>query len=963
MTMVTVAVSAASQSRVKVARAWLAGRARADEALVVAATLDAANEAIRGSALSVGAAFGWHRLSFTHLVAILAAPLLAKHGLVPLSRPGVEAVVARFAHEFRQLGKLGRFQGVAGTPGFPRAIADVIAELRLAGLDADRIATVTPDLASLMVAYENELATLGFADWATTIIAATEAVGRDRATGGLVGLPSLLLDVPIRSDVEFALLQALVEQAPELLITVPAADERTLGYLRDRLSASVEDLDVFSATDEARSTSLHRLQSRLFREETALSERESDDTVEIFSAPGEGREAIEIARRVLARARDGIAFDRMAVLLRAPEAYRTLVDEAFARAKIPVHFARGAVRPDPAGRAFVALLKCAAEGLSARRFAEYLSLGQVAEAEADGTPPEAIPAEARWTPPDVETSLALGSDVEQPDEAPRTDDGPVLAGQLRSPRRWERLIVDAAVIGGRDRWRRRIDGLANELRLSLSEVADEDQARAASLRRTLDDLDAFKTYALPLIDDLAGLLEATDWRDWLDRLGALASRTLRQPDRVLAVLSELAPLAPVGPVTLRDVLVTLEGMLVEAAVPPAPNRYGKVFVGPIEAARGLSFDTVFVPGIAEKMFPKKIVEEPILLDALREQIDGALATNQTRIDNERLALALAAGAAERHLLLSYPRLELETARPRVPSFYALEAVRAAAGTLPDFAELARRAETATTARLGWPAPPEPADAIDDAEHDLAILGGIVNRPGESPGAARYLLGANPHLARALRFRHQRWSRSWTTADGMTGRSEAARAVLTHHGIGARAFSPTALESYAACPYRFFLRTIQSLAPREVPEAIDELDPLSRGSLVHDIQFELFAQLLDTGLLPVRPGNIDAARQALDEIIALVAVRYRDELTPAIERIWDDAIAGIRGIFGNGCDEQARMARATSRPTSSCPSGCRTGENGATPTRDRWWRPSSWTPGSNSVGRSTSSSGTRGATFG
>ena len=32
------------------------------------------------------------------------------------------------------------------------------------------------------------------------------------------------------------------------------------------------------------------------------------------------------------------------------------------------------------------------------------------------------------------------------------------------------------------------------------------------------------------------------------------------------------------------------------------------------------------------------------------------------------------------------------------------------------------------------------------------------------------------------------------------------------------------------PYRFFLQTIYGLAPREIPEAIDELDPLQRGSL-------------------------------------------------------------------------------------------------------------------------------------
>src|SRR5947208_3382893 len=81
--------------------------------------------------------------------------------------------------------------------------------------------------------------------------------------------------------------------------------------------------------------------------------------------------------RVLALAAGGLPFERIAVLLRAPEAYRVHLEEAFARANIPAHFVRGARRPDAAGRAFVALLTCAAEDLSARRFAEYLSLGQV----------------------------------------------------------------------------------------------------------------------------------------------------------------------------------------------------------------------------------------------------------------------------------------------------------------------------------------------------------------------------------------------------------------------------------------------------------------------------------------------------------------------------------------------------------------------------------------------------------
>ena len=199
------------------------------------------------------------------------------------------------------------------------------------------------------------------------------------------------------------------------------------------------------------------------------------------------------------------------------------------------------------------------------------------------------------------------------------------------------------------------------------------------------------------------------------------------------------------------------------------------------------------------------------------------------------------------ICFSYPRLDLQDQpRPRVPSFYALEALRASEGRLPDFTELARRAETATAARLGWPGPPDPADAIDGAEHDLAILDRLAAAGRPDTGAARYLITANPHLARALRARYQRWRGIWTASDGLVSPSDTALAAMAKHTIGVRSYSPTALQSYARCPYRFFLYAIHRLAPRVEPEPIDELDPLQRGSLIHDIQFELFARLNRTG---------------------------------------------------------------------------------------------------------------------
>ncbi len=283
---------------------------------------------------------------------------------------------------------------------------------------------------------------------------------------------------------------------------------------------------------------------------------------------------------------------------------------------------------------------------------------------------------------------------------------------------------------------------------------------------------------------------------------------------------------------------------------------------------------------------------PILLDGQREQISTELANNQSRLERERLALALAVSSADRTICFSYPRLELDKGRPRVPSFYTLEAVRAAEGELPDFAGLARRAETAATARLGWPAPSDPADAIDDAEHDLAILDRLVDASEENIGRARYLVTINPHLRRALRTRHLRWERRWRAADGLLNISDAVRPVIAKHALDAQSYSPTALQNYARCPYRFFLQAIHRLAVREVPELLDELDPLQRGSLIHDIQFELFAQLRRDNLLPVRPATLERTLK-LDFVLAEVAGRHKDDLAPATERVWDTGVSAIR----------------------------------------------------------------------
>jgi ATP-dependent helicase/DNAse subunit B len=112
-------------------------------------------------------------------------------------------------------------------------------------------------------------------------------------------------------------------------------------------------------------------------------------------------------------------------------------------------------------------------------------------------------------------------------------------------------------------------------------------------------------------------------------------------------------------------------------------------------------------------------------------------------------------------------------------------------------------------------------------------------------------------------------------------------------LSERSYSATALQQFASCPYRFFLYAVHRLAPREQPEAIDEMDALQRGSLVHEVQFELFGRLAKDGLLPVSRENLAAARVILESVLDEVAARYRDQLVPAIDRVWEDGVAAVR----------------------------------------------------------------------
>ncbi|HYL34522.1 MAG TPA: PD-(D/E)XK nuclease family protein [Bryobacteraceae bacterium] len=881
----TLLQSRSTASLLERAATFLQTHAHGSEVLVLGPTRAAANE-LALAACHDGCQ-GVHTLTLTQLAANLAALPMGRRSLAPISKLGMEALAARIVHTAQRAQRLAYFSPVALTPGFPRAVARTLAELRLNQVGTNDLASAGlpgADLAHLLALYEQELDQRSLADLPILLQLATEeaALGAHR----FLRLPLVLLDPSIESRRHEELLAVVARQSPAVLATAIGGENRAVRSLESILETAGEDLDQKPAT------TLDRVRTWLFSPQQPPPA--PPDPELLFSAPGESLECIEIARRIRALAQQGTPFDRVAILLRNVEQYQPLVEEALRRASIPGYFSRGTVRPEPSGRAFLALLACAAEGCSASRFAEYLSLGQVPPLDENGAPQKHAPL---WVPPDDEVLAnfpAPPPGSSDPAALPAEVEAAVDAPTLSVPIGWEKLLVDAAVIGGHDRWARRLRGLRAEFQAQLRDLDGEDQSHRPHIERRIEQLARLEHFALPVIDALDSLPRSAAWGQWLEALDDLARTALRRPEPVLSVLSELQPMSEVGPVSLDEVYDVLSEKLGLLRAEPPKRRYGHVFVGSIEETRGRNFDVVLVPGLAEGLFPRRALEDPLLVDAHRAQLAARLDTQSDRVARERMLLRSAAASAAKRFVVSYPRMDVAQARPRVPSFYALEVLRAAEGRLPSLREFEKRAAKSAPSRLDWPAPSDPKVAIDAAEYDLASLQASLKLPrDQAKGSARYLMETNQNLARSLRSRGRRWRNRWSEADGVVDPDSATLAVLHAYGFASHSYSPSSLQLFAACPYRFLLHAMFQFRPREASVPLEQMDPLTRGALFHSVQFELFRELSRKKKLPVTPERVAGALDLADQVLDRVSAKFEDKLAPAIPRVWKSEVEDLR----------------------------------------------------------------------
>ena len=455
-------------------------------------------------------------------------------------------------------------------------------------------------------------------------------------------------------------------------------------------------------------------------------------------------------------------------------------------------------------------------------------------------------------------------------------------GTLRTPRHWERLLVDAAVIGEAGRWEEPASrGSPRSSRATSRRTTRRTRRRspksgdATSPRSRRCDASRCRSSTSSALSRRAprGASGSTT-------LGALASRALRAPVACSRCSRELEPMCEVGHVDHQRGPPRARAAALAARRPAAGRRYGKVYVATPDEARGLAFDVVFVPGLAEKIFPQKVVEDPILPDAARGDLADRRRTRSAP-EAERLALRLAVGAATRRVVLSLPAPRRRAGAPAHAVVLRARGPPRRRGSAGGFDDLAETAASTAEARIGWPAPVKRAgrDRRGGVRPRAPRASSRSRRTGRRRGRATLARRRNAApRARAAVPRSAGTPRRWQRV-GRPRAASAARGARSNPRAHDRALVlADGAPEFRGVPVSLLPpRGAQARAARRARRDRGHRS-LSKGSLVHKAHYRARHAPPRRGLLPVTArAPLEARGDRLDAVLAEVA--RRDFETP------------------------------------------------------------------------------------
>lgn len=443
-------------------------------------------------------------------------------------------------------------------------------------------------------------------------------------------------------------------------------------------------------------------------------------------------------------------------------------------------------------------------------------------------------------------------------------------GRHAKPDLWDRVAREAGVVAGLDQWRSRLAAARAERERRLEQRGEDpaDDGRLAGI----DGL-------LGFVEHLAALLDPGERKGWRPLAGwaravlesSLGSGAVAESwpteeksshTEVLDLLEHLADLPETGPApNAEQFLRVLDHELQRST--GRVGRFGAgISVGRLVDAVGADLDLIVVVGAAEGVFPPRRADDAILPARHRRAVGALRLRGSSREEEERDFYAAICSAPTR--VLTYPAAEPRSQHEQYPAPW-LSALGGARLELASF--------EAWLGEGGQPATP--------TERDVAEL--LVAHRGGAPIddlAAVTAAGIGRGLASAR-------SRSFGGFDewsGIVGPHPLLSGELAEHR------SPTGLESWAICPFRYYLDKVLGVRPLEDPGTVETITGRDRGSLVHEVLERFFSSRLGTAPLS---GWEESARAELLDIADEVEQRYRAQGRTGRRLLWSAEWRALR----------------------------------------------------------------------
>ncbi len=780
------------------------------------------------------------------LTELLGAPLLAAKGLRPLT-PLIESAAVRHAGTEAS----GPFEQFQHHPSFYSSLRSTFRELRYADANAlanlERTGGPRGQFVRLHRRFREYAS--GYYDRESLANAAAETVRSGQASG----------------------LRDLGPVIVYLVHDLTPGEQRLVEALTSTWKCSV----IFGATgDKEADADMHataaRFDGAVGKPSEPLPSASEDSRLLIAS---DSREEIRwVARSIAADAHDGVPFQRVAVLYWQREPYASLIAEQLGMAEVPITGpASGPLASTAVGRTVKGLVDLAGGELSRDGVMEWIT----------------------------------GSPVKSSTENIK-------------PSQWDVMSRNAGVVAGVDQWRDRLERYAARLERSASDQCEDiSDAKVERMVQGAADARALRDFVLELNDNLSPPDDGQSWPDfvawalgliqkYLDH-GTLPTNEQTNLDSLRSGLHEMEALADLeSGTTLDEFRTALDELLSTPAA--RQGRFGEgVFVGPVGASIGLRFDKVYLVGMIEGLVPSRIADDPLLPD--RERSESGLPLRRDAATEERYKYLAALAAGESHVL-TFARGDNTAQKAQHPSRWFLEEAsrlndsQVFSTTLASLRDESWLEVVASQeAGLHGIDLAQPADAHD---HDLHRLWRW-RRSGRRIGD-HHLAAAGSILARALEMEQARTGRSLTIWDGdLSTVSRVSRAsgriALTDRSV----FSPTSLEAWATCPYRYFLSSVLGVATLEQPEEVATITPLERGSLVHSILESFVREIQQQKMVPEpdEPWSVAHLRQ----LMAIADREFRDSENRGVTGkglLWELARAEIRSDLHAFLEADSKM---------------------------------------------------------